>query len=242
METVISADGTRIAYERQRRGPAVILATGALDDGTENAPLAAELAAHFTTYNYNRRGRGDSGDSGDTMPYALQHEIEDLGALIGAAGGSAHLYGVSSGGGLVLEAAAAGLPVRKVAVYEVPYLVGEQMRQAAQAYVDDLSAAPPAAGTTSPPTTCSPDFSTTSWSRPVEVWTTSSKPPTSWHRTFPTPNGSSSKATATSSTASHSHPFSNDSSIPDVQRGRPSPWSKAEIAKALAATFHPKHR
>lgn len=135
---VTSKDGTPIAYHRQGSGPAVILATGALDDGAENASLATELAAHFTTYNYNRRGRGDSGD---TLPYALEREIEDLDALIRAAGGSAHLYGVSSGGGLVLEAAAAGLPVDKVAVYEVPYMVTDDTRKAAQDYVNDLTAA-----------------------------------------------------------------------------------------------------
>jgi pimeloyl-ACP methyl ester carboxylesterase len=138
MSHVISNDGTTIAYDRQGDGPAVILATGALDDGTENAPLATELAAHFTVYNYNRRGRGDSGD---TQPYALEREIEDLDALIAEAGGSAHLYGVSSGGGLVLEAAAAGLAVERLAVYEVPYMVSDVMRQAADEYVGHLHAA-----------------------------------------------------------------------------------------------------
>ncbi|GAB3415599.1 alpha/beta fold hydrolase [Flindersiella endophytica] len=135
MDSVRSKDGTRIAYERQGGGPPVILATGALDDGAENAPLAAELAASFTTYNYNRRGRGASGD---TPPYSLQREIEDLAALIAEAGETANLYGVSSGGALVLEAAAAGLPVGKVAVYEVPYLVDPAMRQQAEAYAEQL--------------------------------------------------------------------------------------------------------
>jgi pimeloyl-ACP methyl ester carboxylesterase len=102
MNRVTSKDGTSIAYERQGSGPAVILVTGGLDDGSENAPLAAELAEHFSVYNYNRRGRGDSGD---TPPYAVEREIEDIEALVAEAGGSAHLYGVSTGGALALEAA-----------------------------------------------------------------------------------------------------------------------------------------
>ena len=75
MNRVISKDGTSIAYERLGRGPAVIMVTGGLDDGSENAPLARELAKHFTVYNYARRGRGDSGD---TLPYAVEREIEDI--------------------------------------------------------------------------------------------------------------------------------------------------------------------
>jgi pimeloyl-ACP methyl ester carboxylesterase len=118
MDRVTSKDGTSIAYQRSGTGPAIILVGGAIDDGSENAPLAPELAEHFTVYNYARRGRGDSGD---TPPYAVQREIEDLEALIAEAGGSAHLYGVSSGGALALEAAATGIAVDKLAVYEVPY-------------------------------------------------------------------------------------------------------------------------
>ena len=105
MERVPSKDGTSIAYDRLGDGPAVVLVGGAFVDRSENAPLAAELAGRFTTINYDRRGRGASGD---TPPYALRREIEDLEALLAAAGGSTHLYGVSSGGALVLEAAAAG--------------------------------------------------------------------------------------------------------------------------------------
>ena len=118
MDHVTSKDGTRIAYERQGNGAAVILVGGALDDGSENAALASELGAQFTVYNYARRGRGRSGD---TQPYAVDREIEDIAALIAKAGGSAHAYGVSSGGMFVLEAAAAGLPITTLAVYEVPY-------------------------------------------------------------------------------------------------------------------------
>jgi pimeloyl-ACP methyl ester carboxylesterase len=135
MNRVTSKDGTSIAYERMGRGPAVILVGGGLDDGSENAPLAPELAEHFTVYNYARRGRGDSGD---TLPYAVEREIEDIEALIAQAGASAHLYGVSTGGALALEAAAAGLAIDKLAVYEVPYNVAEDWPQRWREYVERL--------------------------------------------------------------------------------------------------------
>jgi pimeloyl-ACP methyl ester carboxylesterase len=115
---VTSRDGTSIAYERAGHGPTVVLVGGAIDDGSENAPLSTELAGTFTLYNYARRGRGQSGD---TQPYAVEREIEDLEALIEETGGSAHVFGASSGGALALEAAAAGLPIDRLAVYEVPY-------------------------------------------------------------------------------------------------------------------------
>jgi pimeloyl-ACP methyl ester carboxylesterase len=121
MDRVTSKDGTSIAYEHDGRGPAVILVGGAIDDGSENAPLIPELAENFTVYNYARRGRGESGD---TPPYAVEREI-DLEALIAEAGGSAHVFGTSSGGGLALEAAAAGLAIDRLAVYEVPYTLDE---------------------------------------------------------------------------------------------------------------------
>jgi pimeloyl-ACP methyl ester carboxylesterase len=135
---VTSRDGTSIAFTRQGRGPVVVLVTGALDDGAENAPLATELATWFTTVNYNRRGRAGSGD---TQPYALEREIDDLEALIGEAGGSASLYGVSSGGALVLEAAAAGLAVDAVAVYEVPYMMSAAAIEAWTEYRRQLAVA-----------------------------------------------------------------------------------------------------
>jgi pimeloyl-ACP methyl ester carboxylesterase len=93
-----------------------------MDDGSENAPLAPELAAHFTVFNYARRGRGKSGD---TPPHAVKREIEDLEALIVEAGGSAHVFGASSGGALALEAAAAGVAIDRLVVYEVPYNMEE---------------------------------------------------------------------------------------------------------------------
>jgi pimeloyl-ACP methyl ester carboxylesterase len=137
MRRVTSKDGTSIAYDQSGRGPAVILVGGGLDDGSENAPLAPELAEQFTVHNYARRGRGDSGD---TLPYAVERELEDLDALIAEAGGSAHLYGVSSGGALALEAAAAGIAVDKLAVYEVPYNMAGDTPQRQREYVEALEA------------------------------------------------------------------------------------------------------
>lgn len=139
MNRVVSKDGTAIAYDRQGTGPAVILVGGGLDDGSENAPLTAALAEHFTTYNYARRGRGDSGD---TQPYTVEREIEDIAALIAAAGGTAHLCGMSTGGALVLEAAASGLPgAARLAVYEVPYNVADDWPPRWREYVDQVGAA-----------------------------------------------------------------------------------------------------
>jgi pimeloyl-ACP methyl ester carboxylesterase len=139
MNRVVSQDGTPIAYERQGTGPAVILVGGGLDDGSENVPLAAALAEHFATYNYARRGRGESGD---TQPYAVEREIEDIAALIATVGGTADLFGVSTGGALVLEAAASGLPgLAKLAVYEVPYNVADDWRPRWREYVDQVNEA-----------------------------------------------------------------------------------------------------
>jgi pimeloyl-ACP methyl ester carboxylesterase len=137
MQRVRSMDGTSIAYERSGQGPAVILVSGGLDDGSELRPLAAELARDFTVYRYAKRG---TGDSGDTLPYAMEREIEDIEALVGEAGGSAHLYGVSGGGALALEAAAAGVVVDRVAVYEVPYNVADDAADRQRAYFGELEA------------------------------------------------------------------------------------------------------
>ncbi len=85
-----------------------------------NGPLAVMLAPHFTVYTYDRRGRGDSGN---TLPYAVEREVEDIDALIQEAGGSAFVYGISSGAALALEAANRGLAVKKLALYEAPFVV-----------------------------------------------------------------------------------------------------------------------
>jgi len=123
MQTVTSKDGTNIAYDVYGQGPAVILVDGASATRSfgGSSELAQSLAKEgFTTYVYDRRGRGESGD---TQPYAVAREIEDIEALIDLVGGTAYLYGISSGGALALEATAAlGKKVNKLAVYEVPYM------------------------------------------------------------------------------------------------------------------------
>jgi len=121
MSEVRSKDGTAIAYERSGNGPALILVDGALCSRAfgPSPKLAPLLAQHFTVYAYDRRGRGQSAD---TQPYAPAREVEDIAAIIEAAGGSAALLGLSSGGALALEAAASGLSVSKAVAYEPPYV------------------------------------------------------------------------------------------------------------------------
>ena len=121
MSQVVSKDGTAIRYERAGNGAALILVDGALCSRGfgPSKEFATALTQHFTVYTYDRRGRGESGD---TQPYAKQREIEDLAALNDAAGGNASLVGFSSGAALALEAAAAGVPVRSVLAYEAPYV------------------------------------------------------------------------------------------------------------------------
>ncbi|MGZ3668087.1 MAG: alpha/beta fold hydrolase [Ktedonobacterales bacterium] len=120
MNKVTSKDGTTIAYEQSGTGPAVILVCGGSVDRSSNAELARLLSERFTVYNYDRRGRGDSGD---TPPYAVEREIEDIEAVADAAGGSAYLYGASSGAALAMEAARQ-LPgkITKLAMWEPPYI------------------------------------------------------------------------------------------------------------------------
>jgi len=134
----VSRDGTSVAYESTGQGPAVILVSGAMSTGATLAPLAVPLSDRFRVVVYDRRGRGESGD---TAPYAVAREVEDLAALIEAVGGEAALYGVSSGGALVLEAAASGLPVRQVAVYEVPFAVSEGGAKERAEYTERLTEA-----------------------------------------------------------------------------------------------------
>ena len=125
MNTVTSKDGTTIAFDRYGEGAAIILVGGAfqhraIDPST--ARLAEFLAPNFTVYHYDRRGRGDSGD---TVPYAVEREIEDIEALIQDAGGSAFVFGMSSGAVLALHAAAVGLAITKLALYEPPFMVDD---------------------------------------------------------------------------------------------------------------------
>lgn len=118
--TVVSADGTPISFEQSGQGDPVILVASALADRGDTKRLAALLATDHTVINYDRRGRGSSGD---TAPYAVQREIEDIAALVEHAGGSASLFGSSSGAVLALRAAASGLPVHRVVAYEPPFAV-----------------------------------------------------------------------------------------------------------------------
>src|SRR5215467_2979658 len=122
MEIVHSADGTPIAHQRIGGGPPLVVVNGALADRMATVPLAAELGDWFTVWAYDRRGVGDSGD---TVPYAAEREVEDLAAVIGAAGGSAYVFGHSSGALLGLEAAARGIGVDKLVAYEPPYIVDD---------------------------------------------------------------------------------------------------------------------
>ena len=127
VHAVRSADGTSIAFERRGRGPAVILvdAAGGFRGFGPMGPLADVLAPQFTVFTYDRRGRGESGD---TPPYAIEREIEDIEVMLEVAGGSANLYGTSSGAALALQATAVGLPVTKLALWEPPYILDENAR------------------------------------------------------------------------------------------------------------------
>ena len=117
-EFVVSADATKIAFSRTGKGPALILVAGLLSDRRKLAGLAETLATDFTVINFDRRGRGGSGDSPN---YSVAKEIADIAALIRAAGGSASVYGHSSGAGLALQAAAAGLAIDRLVAHEPPF-------------------------------------------------------------------------------------------------------------------------
>jgi pimeloyl-ACP methyl ester carboxylesterase len=141
MNKVISKDGTLIAFDRSGEGPAVMLVGGAFQYRAIDQPtaqLAALLTQHFTVFHYDRRGRGESGD---TQPYAVEREIEDLEALVNEAGGSAFVFGMSSGGVLALDAVVRGLAITKLALYEPPFNSGdEEAHQAAESYTRQLTA------------------------------------------------------------------------------------------------------
>jgi hypothetical protein len=122
MKTITSADGTPIAFDVLGAGPPVILAAGAFNTRATTEPLAGALQDRFTVLNCDRRGRGDSGE---TLPYAVEREIEDVHAVIAAAGRSAALFGYSSGATLALTAAAHGLAVTKLVLYDPPFLVDD---------------------------------------------------------------------------------------------------------------------
>lgn len=126
MQTTTSADGTTIAYDLDGSGSPIVFVSGAFNDRHTLAPVAAELASSHTVLCYDRRGRGGSGD---TLPYAVEREIEDLAAVLAVVGGSAAVFGFSSGANLGLLAASRGVPVTSLIMYEVPFVFDDAHRQ-----------------------------------------------------------------------------------------------------------------
>lgn len=142
MNTTTSADGTTIAYDRIGSGPALVLVDGALCSRAQGPmpELAGLLQDEFTVYTYDRRGRGDSGD---TQPYSPEREVEDLAAVVAEAGGSAYAYGSSSGAALLLRAAAAGVPITRLIAFEPPFVVDDSRKPIPADWVEQLAAREP---------------------------------------------------------------------------------------------------
>lgn len=139
MPKVTSKDGTVIAYDKKGEGPKLILVLGALNKRGSGKKLMEQLTDHFTVVSYDRRGRGDSAE---TLPYSTEKEVEDIEALIDEMGGSAYVYGHSSGGILALLAAKKlGSKVTKVAVYEIPYNQDTEAQKKHKMYRKDLEEA-----------------------------------------------------------------------------------------------------
>jgi pimeloyl-ACP methyl ester carboxylesterase len=137
MPTTISADGTDIAYSTLGAGPALLLVDGAMCS-REFGPMpgyAKLLADHYTVFWYDRRGRGGSSD---TKPYAIQREVEDLAAMIKVAGGEPYVLGTSSGAALALQGAAVGLPMKKLIMYEAPFVATPVGGRSAAQHADRL--------------------------------------------------------------------------------------------------------
>jgi pimeloyl-ACP methyl ester carboxylesterase len=118
-EFATSADGTRVAFDRLGTGAVVVLVDGALSTREGARDMQRELSSDFTVVAYDRRGRGESGD---TLPYAPEREFDDLRAVIEAVGGEAFVLGQSSGAGLAYRAAASGVPIRAIVGYETPWV------------------------------------------------------------------------------------------------------------------------
>lgn len=137
MATTTSADGTTIAYDRTGAGPALIVVAGAFSDRRSMAPYAAAFADDFSVYNYDRRGRGESGD---TAPYAIAREVEDLAAMVEITGDDACVFAGSSGAALALDAVQAGVRIRKLALHEPPFVVDDSRPPVPDGLVADLSA------------------------------------------------------------------------------------------------------
>jgi pimeloyl-ACP methyl ester carboxylesterase len=136
MSTVISSDSTTIAYEATGGGPPLIIVDGAMcyRASGPSRPLAAELAADFTVFTYDRRGRGESPNA----EFTPAREVEDIAALVKEAGGAAHLFGASSGAVLALEAANTGVGATKLAMYEPPLIVDDQHAPAPESALADM--------------------------------------------------------------------------------------------------------
>lgn len=139
MEKVISKDGTAIAVDRFGSGPALILVDGAMCSRAFGPmpPLAKELAAQFTIYHYDRRGRGDSGNG---SAYDVQREIEDLAAVVQLAGGTAMVFGISSGAALAAEAARVVPGIRRLALYEAPFVIDSTHAPLPPTFIADTKA------------------------------------------------------------------------------------------------------
>jgi pimeloyl-ACP methyl ester carboxylesterase len=135
MAMTFSKDGTKIGYDKTGQGPALLIVAGAFQDRIAMSAYAEPLSKHFTVYNYDRRGRGESGD---TQPYTVEREIEDIDALIQEAGGSAFVFGGSSGGVLTLDAAAHGSNITELAVYEPPFVVDDSRDPVPENIVEQL--------------------------------------------------------------------------------------------------------
>src|SRR5215204_450027 len=138
--TIASSDGTPIAYTKQGSGPALILVDGALcyRQMGHGPKLAELLAPHYTVYTYDRRGRGESGGN---APYASEREVEDLAAIVQHAGGSAHVFGASSGAVLALDAANSVAGITKGVAYEPPYIVDDSREPVPPGFLGDVERA-----------------------------------------------------------------------------------------------------
>ncbi len=138
MNQITSKDGTSIAFEQSGNGPAVVLVDGALcyRGLGPMGPIARELASGFTVFTYDRRGRGKSGD---TAPYSVDREVDDIEALVDVAGGSAFVYGASSGAALALAAASRLQGIRKLTLYEAPFIVDHSQPPQAADYRPKMS-------------------------------------------------------------------------------------------------------
>jgi pimeloyl-ACP methyl ester carboxylesterase len=140
LHSVLSSDGTKIAYEVSGSGPAVVVIGGGLNDKDMMSPIALGMSERFKVYNYDRRGRGDS-EYGDPDQYTIEREIDDLAAVIEATGEPAMVFGNCTGGIIAVHAAAAGVPMAKLALYEPPYLypkiTPDQMARLKQLLIED---------------------------------------------------------------------------------------------------------